>query len=104
MATCRANTAHRQKSPTATFLSRWICAMSEGNSSRDDRKRPMYQSQSQSTPGEAAAKIAAPGDLLSAYKRTPAFDELLGEDGQAYPHYAKLVGALKEFNPAELRR
>jgi uncharacterized circularly permuted ATP-grasp superfamily protein/uncharacterized alpha-E superfamily protein len=66
----------------------------------------MTQSQSQSTPGDTNfAKKATLEKLLSGYQRNAGtFDELLTRDGEIFPHYAKMLGALEEFGPAELAR
>ena len=68
----------------------------------------MFQSQTQSTTGEAAAEKVAgtsPPGLLANYRPgNAAFDEVLADDGALRPHYAKLFGALEDFSAAELRR
>ena len=81
------------------------CLTRTTTSDRRDQP-PMIQSQSQSATGEAGiaekARRRRTG-LLAGYQRTAgAFDELLAEDGELRPHYAKLIGALEEFSPAEL--
>ena len=66
----------------------------------------MIQSQSQSTPNDTSfEKKAVLAKLLSGYRRNAGtFDELLARDGEIFPHYAKMLGALEEFGPAELAR
>ena len=83
--------------------------MSDAAGKKSDRDpTPMVQSQSQFIADEASgAGPAAPvtARLLAGYQRSPAaFDELLGADATVRPHYAKLIGALAEFSPAELPR
>ena len=74
--------------------------MSEAdNRSRNRHKTPMFQSQSQSTPG----KIEAAGLLASYQRNSPAYDELLADDYTVRPHYAKLFGTLEQLSPTELR-
>jgi uncharacterized circularly permuted ATP-grasp superfamily protein/uncharacterized alpha-E superfamily protein len=67
---------------------------------------PMFQSQSQSATRETSApKKAAPEKLLAGYKPSKSlFDELLADNGEPRPHYAKLIGALEEFSAADLQR
>lgn len=78
------------------------------NRRRDRDKTHMFQSQTQSTPGEssAAEKTApSPTTLLANYPASEvAFDELLAADGKPRPHYSKLIGALEEFSAPELKR
>jgi uncharacterized circularly permuted ATP-grasp superfamily protein/uncharacterized alpha-E superfamily protein len=65
----------------------------------------MYQSQFQSVTGETGEAAGRHARLLSGYQRNPGtFDELLADDGGLRPHYAKLVGELAEFSPADLQR
>ncbi|HEY2329046.1 MAG TPA: circularly permuted type 2 ATP-grasp protein, partial [Verrucomicrobiae bacterium] len=83
--------------------------MSDADNKENRReKTPMFQSQTQSSPGEtAAAKKASPeaDRLLKNYQRSDAaFDEFLSDDGQPRAHYTKLLGALEEFTVPELRR
>ncbi len=81
--------------------------MSDADNSRRDRdQKQMFQSQSQSAPGDTGnAKKASPAGLLSGYQRSAgAFDELLVADGEIFPHYAKLLGELEEFGASELQR
>ena len=81
--------------------------MSDAQNKNDCRDQPpMTQSQSQSATNDTSfAKKAKPEGLLSGYKRSAgAFDELLGADGEIFPHYAKLLGELEEFGAAELAR
>jgi uncharacterized circularly permuted ATP-grasp superfamily protein/uncharacterized alpha-E superfamily protein len=74
------------------------------NRPRNRDQTQMSQSQSQSATGGPGLK-AAPGKLLSGYKRSAgAFDELLAKNGEIFPHYAKLLGELEEFGAAELAR
>ena len=77
----------------------------DDNKGRHDQP-PMTQSQSQSAPGDTGfAKKATPEKLLSGYKRSAgAFDEMLGADGEIFPHYTKLLGELEEFGAGELSR
>ncbi len=78
------------------------------NRRRDRDKTQMFQSQTQSTPGEssAAEKVALPPTtLLANYPASEAaYDELLAADGKPRPHYSKLIGALEEFSAPELKR
>ncbi|MCC6823635.1 MAG: circularly permuted type 2 ATP-grasp protein [Verrucomicrobia subdivision 3 bacterium] len=83
--------------------------MSDAAGKKSDRDpTPMVQSQSQFIADVASgADPAAPvtAHLLAGYQRSPAaFDELLGADATVRPHYAKMIGALAEFSPAELPR
>lgn len=81
--------------------------MSDTDNLRPDRDRkPMIQSQSQSTAGEGGdAKKATPTSLLSGYQRSAgAFDELQAADGKSFPHYAKLMGELEGLGATELSR
>ena len=68
----------------------------------------MFQSQTQSSTDTATAEpagVALPPHLLANYRPgDAAFDEVLADDGELRPHYAKLFGALEEFSAAELRR
>src|SRR5271157_4175539 len=79
--------------------------MSDADDIPEIRERPpMIQSQSQSATSDTGAN-AIPGKLLSGYRRNAgAFDELLAKGGGMFPHYARLLGALEEFGPAELAR
>jgi len=72
----------------------------------DDTQPSMRQSQSATgAPGPALPAAPLPARLLAGYKRsTSAFDELLAENGEPRPHYAKLIGALDEFSAPDLQR
>jgi uncharacterized circularly permuted ATP-grasp superfamily protein/uncharacterized alpha-E superfamily protein len=74
------------------------------NGKRD--QPPMTQSQSQSATGDTsfAQKPAAAGLLAGYQRKADTFDELLAANGELRPHYAKLIGALEEFTPADLQR
>ncbi|HEY4416868.1 MAG TPA: circularly permuted type 2 ATP-grasp protein [Verrucomicrobiae bacterium] len=62
----------------------------------------MFQSQTQSAPRQPDDQTAS---LLAGYEKdAAAFDELLGADRTARPHYAKLAAALEEFGRTELVR
>jgi uncharacterized circularly permuted ATP-grasp superfamily protein/uncharacterized alpha-E superfamily protein len=80
--------------------------MSDADDQLNRRKPQMVQSQSQSASDDTSfAKRATPENLLSGYERNAgAFDELLGADGEIFPHYAKLLGELEDFGAAELAR
>src|SRR5450432_2998602 len=80
--------------------------MSDADDQLNRRKPQMVQSQSQSASDDTSfAKRATPENLLSGYQRNAgAFDELLGADGEIFPHYAKLLGELEEFGATELSR
>jgi len=68
----------------------------------------MFQSQSQSTTGEGSVtEKTAPlrAGLLQGYpSNKSAFDELLADDGQVRPQFAKLIETLEEFGAPELKR
>jgi uncharacterized circularly permuted ATP-grasp superfamily protein/uncharacterized alpha-E superfamily protein len=79
--------------------------MSDSDNKTANRDQsPMFQSQSQSATSETSTpKKAAPKKLLAGYKPSKGlFDELLADNGEPRPHYAKLIDALEEFSPAEL--
>ncbi len=81
--------------------------MSDANDLKRERDQPpMFQSQSQSATGDTSfAKKPAAAGLLSGYQRSAStFDELLADDGKLRPHYARLIGALEAFSPADLQR
>jgi uncharacterized circularly permuted ATP-grasp superfamily protein/uncharacterized alpha-E superfamily protein len=83
--------------------------MSDADNSKKSRPQtPMFQSQTQSSSGEAgAAKKAATASagLLAKYQRSPAaFDEFLTDDARPRAHYTKLLTTLEEFGVPELRR
>jgi uncharacterized circularly permuted ATP-grasp superfamily protein/uncharacterized alpha-E superfamily protein len=106
MAIGKANSRRRRKPQTATFLSHWICAMSDSDNKKAERDQSqMFQSQS--TRGEAAAKknVGASTGLLATYQRSAsAFDELLMEDGKLRSHYADLFQTLEQLGEPELKR
>ncbi len=70
--------------------------MSDADNKRTDSDKPlMFQSQSMATgeAGNAEKAAPTPAGLLAGYQRgASAFDELLAENGQVRPHYAKLIG------------
>ena len=76
------------------------------SSNRDQTQ--MFQSQTQSTTGDASApKRATPeaGGLLANYRRSAgAFDELLADNGKPRAHFASLVEALGQLGSAEIKR
>jgi uncharacterized circularly permuted ATP-grasp superfamily protein/uncharacterized alpha-E superfamily protein len=75
------------------------------NKKGNNNALPMLQSQSMTGEAAAAKQTAAPVGLLAGYKRSAsAFDEMLAENGQVRPHYAKLMETLEELSPAELRQ
>src|SRR5258706_11013649 len=75
--------------------------MSEADKTKHNPGNPqMFQAQS-TTNNDANP----PANWLATYPRNEAaFDELLDPEGRLRPHYAKLIGALDEFSPAELDR
>jgi uncharacterized circularly permuted ATP-grasp superfamily protein/uncharacterized alpha-E superfamily protein len=83
--------------------------MSDTDQSKKIRTEPPMiptQVQSSMEPSGAAPKAApAAANLLANYRRgAAAFDEFLTEDARPRAHYEKLLGALEEFSPVELRR
>ena len=74
------------------------------NSKRERALPPMLQIQSAMRQASDTPKVAS-ARLWSGYQGSgAAFDELLDEAGRWRPHYAKLMGDLEEFSPAELQR
>lgn len=73
---------------------------------KKSRNRPARVLEAAPTMDEAtAAKAVEAAGLLADYQQSAgAFDELLGENREVRPHYAKLFGALEDLPESELQR
>jgi len=81
--------------------------MSDADNLRQNRdQQHMFQTQSQSMTGDGGATNSVSPEKLWSEEPRPAgaFVEWLSADGGVFPHYAKLLGELEQFGPAELAR
>jgi uncharacterized circularly permuted ATP-grasp superfamily protein/uncharacterized alpha-E superfamily protein len=79
--------------------------MSDGDKKTGKRSLPSLKSREHMSETLAGPDAKLTPGLLAAYRSGPgAFDELISESDVLRPHYAKLIGALEEFSPAERQR